>query len=78
MTVTKLCAIQTHMDTAKYIKDTRKQFGMTQEQFANLFNIKRYNLAKYETGRSMPPGTLILNIMMCDIGTKVKKKDKAA
>ena len=66
------------MDTAKYIKDTRKQFGMTQEQFANLFNIKRYNLAKYETGRSMPPGALILNIMMCDIGTKVKKKDKAA
>ena len=66
------------MDTAKYIKDTRKRFGMTQEQFAKLFSIKRYNLAKYETGATIPPGTLILNIMMCDIGTKVKKKDKAA
>ena len=36
--------------------------GVTQQQMAEMLKIERYNLAKYERGKSMPPGDLVLKI----------------
>ncbi len=45
-----------------YIKGTREGLGLTQKELARKLKIKRYNLAKYERGLSMPSGDLILKI----------------
>ena len=47
---------------AKFIKDARAKLGLTQDQFADLLNTPRSNIAKYETGHADPPAILILKI----------------
>lgn len=54
------------MEIAEYIKDIRHKLGMTQEQFAQLLSSKRYNIANYETGRTIPPGNVLLKIQALD------------
>ena len=41
----------------KYLKSLRKDANLTQAQLAALVNVQRYNIAKYETGRTVPRGT---------------------
>jgi transcriptional regulator with XRE-family HTH domain len=48
---------------AKFIKEARHALGMTQEKFAQLIGVKRYNLARYETGAVIPPGNVILEVI---------------
>ena len=50
------------METSTYIKNARKNLGLTQNQLAEILKTKRYNIANYETGRAIPPGTIILAI----------------
>jgi len=45
------------------IKDTRKRLGITQAAFAELLSSTRENVAKYETGRAMPPGDFALRVI---------------
>ena len=60
------------MKTKDYIKSIRKKYGLTQEEFSKLLGIKRYNLAKYETGASEPPGNILLRVVNCD--TRAQKR----
>jgi transcriptional regulator with XRE-family HTH domain len=48
--------------SASYIKNQRDKMGLTQEQLAKRLKVKRYNLAKYETGLTMPPGDVIIRL----------------
>jgi transcriptional regulator with XRE-family HTH domain len=58
-------------DCAKFIKDIRLSMGMTQEQFARMIGVRRYNLAKYESGTVTPPGNIVLEVM-AKKGRKIK------
>jgi len=60
------------INCAKYIRETRHEMGLTQEQFARLLGVKRYNLARYETGAVIPPGNIVL-LVMANNGKKVRK-----
>ena len=48
--------------SSKYIKSKRKFLGMTQRELSDHLGIKRVNLTKYECGRTMPSGDLILRL----------------
>jgi len=48
--------------SSKYIKSKRKFLGMTQRELSDFLGIKRVNLTKYECGRTMPSGDLILRL----------------
>jgi len=45
-----------------FVKYVRKQLGLTQQQFAELLKIKRASIANYETGRTIPPGNVLIEI----------------
>ena len=45
------------------IKGIRKRMGMTQLEFAILIDSTRGNIAKYETGLTIPPGDVMLKIL---------------
>ena len=47
---------------ANQIKSIRKQLGLTQLELSQRVEIHRYNLAKYETGASNPPGNILFKI----------------
>jgi len=49
-------------NSANYIKSIRKSLGLTQKQLAEKTGSKRENIAKYETGKAMPPGDFILRL----------------
>lgn len=44
------------------VRDTRASLGLTQEKFGGLIGRARYVVADYETGRSTPPGDVLLKI----------------
>ena len=48
---------------SKTVKDARKRLKMTQDEFAKKLGINRANIASYETGRSEPPGSVMLRII---------------
>lgn len=50
---------------AERIKICRKKSGYSQEELANLLDMKRTNIANYEAGRVIPPGNVI--VAMSDI-----------
>ena len=62
-----LLICDSHMEktrrTAEIIKQNRKALGLTQTQFSNLVSVKRATLASYETGRTDPPGSVLLRII---------------
>lgn len=51
------------MNTQVFIKHSRKALNLTQAQLAELTGKKRVNITCYETGRSIPPGDVILKII---------------
>lgn len=48
--------------TQNFIKNARTKLGLTQKELASRLDSKRDNIAKYETGRAIPPGDVILKI----------------
>jgi len=52
------------------IVKTRKRLGITQAAFAELLGSTRENVAKYETGRAMPPGDFALRVINLNKGGK--------
>jgi len=75
-TIPLIYALAIMNETAKYIKDSRKELGLTQKQLAEIIDSKRSNIAKYETGRSMPPGDLVLRIQELLKKQSISKKGK--
>ena len=51
------------MDTAKFIKESRKHLGLTQQELADLFKKDRSNVSFYESGKSTPPGNVVLKLI---------------
>lgn len=56
------------MKTQKFIKESRKKLNLTQKELSEKLNAKgckskRCNIAKYETGRAVPPGDLVLTVL---------------
>jgi len=49
--------------TAHFVKYARDQLGMTQQQLADTLGTPRYNVAKWESGFTTPPGALVLKIL---------------
>lgn len=47
-------------ELGRRIKACRLECGMSQEELAELLNMKRTNIANYEAGRVIPPGNVIL------------------
>ena len=47
---------------AQFIKRVRVKAGLTQKQFGDLIGKKRDVIAKYETGKAIPPGDVLLRI----------------
>jgi len=45
------------------LKKIRQQKGLTQQQMAEQFKIKQYNVAKYENGQTVPPGDVLFKIL---------------
>jgi DNA-binding XRE family transcriptional regulator len=63
--------------TTIIVKQTRKQLGLTQKKMAALLGISRDCIASYETGRSDPPGGIMLKIL--DLGkTTIQSHEIAA
>jgi len=50
-------------ETAAFIKGVRASLRLTQQELANRIDVKRYNIAKYETGATTPPGDVVLEII---------------
>ena len=38
----------------EFLKELRKEKGLTQEQFAEQFNVSRRSVSRWETGNNMP------------------------
>lgn len=51
------------MRTQKFIKESRKKLNLTQKALAEKLGIQRYNIAKYETAKSVPPGDVVLKVI---------------
>lgn len=64
LTCTPYCDYNSHtmIKLAEYIKQVRLNLKLTQRQFGEKIETKRHNIAKYETGRSVPPGDVLLKI----------------
>ncbi|MBA3030994.1 MAG: helix-turn-helix transcriptional regulator [Desulfobacteraceae bacterium] len=45
-----------------YIKNIRSRLGLTQTEFAAMIGKRRYVISDYETGRSSPPGKVLVKI----------------
>jgi len=50
------------MKTSEFIRKARKRLGITQNEFAKRIGKSRCDIANYETGRTIPPGNVILKI----------------
>jgi len=49
--------------TARVIKKIRQSLGLTQAQLARKVGTEQYNIAKYESGATIPPGDVLLRIL---------------
>jgi len=49
--------------TAKFLRSKRTALGLTQEQFARLFNVDRPTISRYESAKVQAPGGLILQVL---------------
>lgn len=51
-----------------FIKELRKERGLTQEQFAEEFGVSRRTVSRWETGSNMPDIDILLEISdLCDV-----------
>jgi len=48
------------------VRETRERLGLTQKAFADLIGVARYSIADYETGRSCPPGDIMIRIIQAN------------
>ena len=46
----------------EFLRELRKEKGLTQEQFAEQFNISRRSVSRWETGSNMPDIGLLIEI----------------
>ena len=46
----------------EFLRELRKEKGLTQEQFAEQFNISRRSVSRWETGSNMPDVGLLIDI----------------
>jgi len=53
-----------HIPTAVFIRGARKGMKLTQQELADILEVNRYNIAKYETGITIPPGDLVLKVLV--------------
>ncbi len=44
----------------EFLKELRKEKGLTQEQFAEQFNVSRWSVSRWETGNGFPEVSLLL------------------
>lgn len=51
-----------NQQTAEFIKERREKLRMTQQQLGDYIGVPRYNIAKYESGATKPPGDVVLKI----------------
>ena len=58
------------MNIANTIKQIRKRLGLTQTKLAEKIGSNRFNIANYETGRSIPPADVFVRIQDLDPGRK--------
>lgn len=58
------------LKTSDLVKYTRLAVGETQEQFAKRIGKKRTDIAKYEAGKNIPPGDVVLKIIEIKITTR--------
>ena len=54
--------IMNKTEISQYVKSVREKLGLTQFEFAKLIPKERYVISDYETGRSIPPGDVLLKI----------------
>jgi transcriptional regulator with XRE-family HTH domain len=59
------------MKPKTYIKNVRKKLGWGQEKLAQRLGTLRCNISNYETGRVMPPASIVLDLQ--DILQKEEK-----
>lgn len=52
-----------YSETMALIRAVRKRAGLTQKVFAQKIGVSRDCVASYETGRSEPPGRVMLKII---------------
>lgn len=48
--------------TATFIRGARERLHITQQELADRLGIHRYNIAKYESGATEPPGGIVLRV----------------
>ena len=48
--------------TGSFIKELRKEKGLTQEQLAEKFNVSRRTVSRWETGRNLPDLDILIEI----------------
>lgn len=48
--------------TAEFIRERREKLRLTQQQLGDYIGVPRYNIAKYESGATRPPGDVVLKI----------------
>ena len=46
----------------KFLKELRKEKGLTQEQLAEKLNVSNRSISRYETGNNMPDISLLIEI----------------
>ncbi len=51
------------MDAPTFIKQIRKDLDMTQAQLAEAVGKQRSNISLWETGRTIPPGDIVLKLL---------------
>lgn len=51
------------MKLSKMLKKIRLERGLTQAQFGAMFNVRRYNIVKYESGASAPNALTLMKIL---------------
>lgn len=46
----------------KFLKELRKQKGLTQEQIAEKFNVSNRTISRWENGNNMPDSDVLIEI----------------
>ena len=50
------------MNIGEQINNLRKQHGLSQDDFVNLFNVSRQTISNWENGKSYPDLEMIINV----------------
>lgn len=61
-------------ELTELIKNIRKTTGLDQTRLAIIVGTPRYNISKYESGVSIPPGDIVLKLQKILVQGKDKKR----